>query len=79
MTTVKIDIPDQQAAELKAKATAQGLTLEEWLQKMATDPETAGAVNWAQCPAVESVPGKLSGGMGLEGYPDAGFSRFRKP
>lgn len=66
MTTVKIDISDQQAAELKAKATAQGLTLEEWLQKMATDPETTGAVNWAQCPAVESVPGKLSGAWVLK-------------
>lgn len=35
MTTVKIDIPDQQAAALSAKAAAQGLTLETWFQKMA--------------------------------------------
>jgi hypothetical protein len=35
MTTVTITLPDQQAAALKAKATAQGLTLESWLQKIA--------------------------------------------
>jgi hypothetical protein len=34
MTTVKIDISDQQAAALSAKAAAQGLTLERWLQKI---------------------------------------------
>ncbi|MEJ7607734.1 MAG: hypothetical protein WKF37_16040 [Bryobacteraceae bacterium] len=35
MTTVKIDIPDQQAAALSAKAAAQGMTLENWFQKVA--------------------------------------------
>ena len=35
MTTVKIDISDQQAAALSAKAAAQGLTLETWFQKVA--------------------------------------------
>lgn len=35
MTTVKIDIPDQQAAALSAKAAAQGMTLESWFQKVA--------------------------------------------
>ena len=34
MTTVKIDISDQQAAALSAKAAAQGLTLETWFQKV---------------------------------------------
>lgn len=35
MTTVKIDIPDKQAAALSRKAAAQGLTLETWFQKVA--------------------------------------------
>jgi hypothetical protein len=35
MTTVRIDIPDDQAAALKAKAAADGLSLEGWFQKMA--------------------------------------------
>ena len=30
-----IELPDQQAAALKAKAAAQGLTLEAWLQHLA--------------------------------------------
>jgi hypothetical protein len=35
MTTVKIDLPDEQAAALKAKAAAQGLTLEGWFRMIA--------------------------------------------
>jgi antitoxin component of MazEF toxin-antitoxin module len=35
MTTVKIDLPDEQAAVLRAKAAAQGLTLERWIRKLA--------------------------------------------
>ena len=54
-----IQIPDEQAAAYKAKATAQGLTLEAWVQKLA-ESGTA-ALDWSQCPAVESVPGKLGG------------------
>jgi hypothetical protein len=30
-----IELPDEQAAALKAQATAAGLTLEAWLQKLA--------------------------------------------
>jgi hypothetical protein len=33
-----IELPDEQAAALKAKAAAAGLTLEAWLQKLA-EPE----------------------------------------
>ncbi len=36
MTSVTIQLPDQQAAALMAKATAQGMTLEEWVQELAT-------------------------------------------
>jgi hypothetical protein len=32
-----IELPDRQAAALKAKAEAQGLTLEAWLQKLALE------------------------------------------
>jgi hypothetical protein len=35
MTTVRIDLPDEQAAALTAKATAQGLTLEAWFKRLA--------------------------------------------
>ena len=34
-----IEIPDQQAAALRARAAAQGLTLESWLKRLA-DEET---------------------------------------
>lgn len=32
---ISIQLPDEQAAALKAKAAAQGLTLEDWLGKLA--------------------------------------------
>jgi hypothetical protein len=35
MTTVQIDIPDRQAAALKAYAQARGLTVEQWFLQMA--------------------------------------------
>lgn len=60
MTTIRIDLPDDQAAALKARAAAHGLTLESWLQKRAAE-NSVGAIDWSQCPAVESVPGKVSG------------------
>ena len=71
MTTIKIDLPDQQAAALAARAAAQGLTLESWFQKLAAAPDNAenpsGAIDWSQCPVVESVPGKVSGAWVLKG------------
>src|SRR5438128_11936764 len=66
-----IEIPDEQAAALKAKAAAQGFTLETWLKKMAEGGtgEVFGmsSLDWSQCPAVESVPGKCQRRMGLPG------------
>ena len=38
-------LPDEQAATLKAKAAAQGLTLEAWLQRLAEEETPAG-----ECP-----------------------------
>jgi uncharacterized protein (DUF433 family) len=57
-----IEIPDDQAAALQAKAAAQGLSLEGWFQKLA-EPGVGvmAALDWSQRPAVESVPGKVSG------------------
>ena len=36
-----IEIPDEQAAALKAKAAAQGLTLTAWLERLAEEPPAA--------------------------------------
>ena len=36
-------------------------------------------LDWSQCPAVESIPGKVSGAWVFQGHPDAGFHRFREP
>jgi uncharacterized protein (DUF433 family) len=71
MTTIKIDLPDRQAAALAARAAAQGLTLESWFQKLAAAPTNAenptGTIDWSRCPVVESVPGKVSGAWVLKG------------
>jgi hypothetical protein len=40
--SVSIEFSNEQLAALKAKATAQGLTLQDWLQKLASEePEPA--------------------------------------
>ncbi len=51
MTTVKIDIPDDQAAALKAKATAQGLSLAEWFKKLADEEAPPDPYKCAQAAA----------------------------
>jgi hypothetical protein len=44
VTTVHVHFPDDQATALAAKAAAQGMTLEAWLQKLAEEalPEQHG-------------------------------------
>jgi len=37
-----IELPDEQAAVLKAKAAAEGLSLEAWLQKLAQEERPSG-------------------------------------
>lgn len=37
-----IELPDEQAAALRAKAAAQGLTLEAWFMKLAAEVEVIG-------------------------------------
>ena len=39
-----IELPDEQAAALKAKAAAQGFTLSQWFGKLADEPVTPAAV-----------------------------------
>ena len=62
-----IELPDEQAAVLSAKAAAQGLTLSAWLTKLAEGGESGrestgiAALDWSKCPAVESVAGKVGG------------------
>jgi hypothetical protein len=34
MTTIQIELPDEQAAALKAKLSEQGLSVEEWVRNM---------------------------------------------
>jgi uncharacterized protein (DUF433 family) len=71
MTSITIEIPDQQAAELSVRAAEHGLTLEAWVQKLAVlepvdDNDTAGTIDWSQCSAVGSIPGKVSGAWVLK-------------
>jgi hypothetical protein len=53
MTTVRIDLPDDQAAALKAKAAAQGLTLEGWLRQIVG----------REVPAADAIPKKSAYGL----------------
>ena len=57
-----IELRDEQAAALKAKAAAQGLSLNAWLERLAEEgPEgqfAIAALDWSRCTAVESVSGK---------------------
>src|SRR2546423_996586 len=63
-----IEIPDDQAAGLKAKAAAQGLTIEGWLQRLAeATTGTFSSLDWSQCPSVESVESKLGGAWVFRG------------
>jgi len=66
-----IELPDEQAAALRAQAKARGLTLEAWLEKIAVDAparggNAVGTIDWSQCPVVESIPGKVSGAWVLK-------------
>jgi len=58
-----IEISDEQAVALRAQAAAHGFTLENWIQKLAA---STSPIDWGQCAAVESVPGKVSGAWVLK-------------
>ena len=64
MTTITIDLPDHQVAVLSVQASAHGFTLEDWIQKRAIEGTTT--IDWSECSAVESVPGKVSGAWVLK-------------
>ena len=46
--TITINIPDELVAALQAQAAAHGLTLEEWIERLATQEETPDPVFSAQ-------------------------------
>lgn len=46
-----IELPDDEAASYKAKATAQGLSLEEWLKKLAEEAPLPEQFNRAHAAA----------------------------
>jgi hypothetical protein len=50
MTTVNIDLPDE-AAELKAKLAAQGLSLEGWFKNLADEEAPTHQLNRARAVA----------------------------
>ena len=59
-----IELPEDQAAKLRSQAETRSLSLGEYLDEFAgRRPET---LDWSQCTAVESVPGKLSGAWVLK-------------
>jgi hypothetical protein len=69
-----IELPDEQATALKAKAAAVGLTLEAWLKQLAgTEEETAGAERPLQTAAeiilasMRDVPPELMATMPTDG------------
>jgi hypothetical protein len=51
----RIELPDEQAAALKAKAAAEGLTLEAWLKKLAAGAEPELSVEHPLQTAAEIV------------------------
>ena len=65
--SVQIELSDQQAAALQAKATAQGLTLQDWFKKLAgqepdqaqlAKPFTTGygmLAKYGQAPSAEEI------------------------
>lgn len=52
--TVTIHIPDERAAALQAQAAAHGLSLEEWIERLAAQEEVPDSVLSAQA-AVERI------------------------
>jgi hypothetical protein len=70
----RIELPDEQAAALKAKAAAEGLTLEAWLTKLAAGAERESSVEHPLQTAAEivlshmrNVPPKIMATMPKDG------------
>jgi hypothetical protein len=66
-----IEIPDRQAAALKAKAAAQGLTLEEWFKRLAAEaPVAPGSLQSAADIVLEEmrkVPAEIMASLPKDG------------
>lgn len=63
--TVTLDLNPEVEKGLQARAQARGLSLHEYLQEIVAG--RAKSLDWSQFPAVESVPGKVSGAWVLTG------------
>ena len=63
-----IELPDEQAAALKAKASAAGLTLEAWLQKLAAEQERPTRhIADVICENMQDVPPEIMAAMPTDG------------
>ena len=69
--TLLIEIPDDQAATLKAKAAAEGLSLAEWIQQLAEQPRTAHEphrhIAEVICENMQDVPPEVMAAMPEDG------------
>jgi hypothetical protein len=71
-----IEIPDEQAAALKAKAAAQGLTLKAWLGKLAEESPAAGHAGRSH-PGICAVAPAATGPLGKKNPTERGESSIR--
>jgi uncharacterized protein (DUF433 family) len=62
--TVTLNLNAELEKNLQAQARARGLSLNEYLQQIVAS--RTASLDWSQCPAVESVPGKVSGAWVLK-------------
>lgn len=69
--TLLIELPDDQAAVLKAKAAAEGLSLAEWIQQLAEQPPAAGPpqrhIADVICENMRDVPPEIMAAMPSDG------------
>jgi len=67
-----VELPDEQAAALRAKASAAGLTLEAWLQKLAAEQERPPSqpprhIADVICENMQHVPPEIMAAMRTDG------------
>jgi len=66
-----IEIPDEQAAALKGKAAAEGLSLIEWIQQLAEQPSPAPTphrhIADLICESMKDVPPEVMAAMPKDG------------
>jgi len=62
-----IELPDEQAAALKARAAAEGLSLAEWIRQLAEQAQSAGPPHWHIADAIresmQDVPPEIMAAM----------------